>query len=221
MNTGVTGANMITAVIPAYNAEKTVGNIVKRTKPYVTKVIVVDDGSKDRTSLVAKKAGAKVVLHPKNMGKTAAILTGLKQAKGIVVTLDADLQHLPEEIPHLVEPVREGVADLCIGSRFLGNPEKMPLHRKLTNYLSKLAVKIRMGQWITDVQSGFRAFNQKVKDLDISSASGYEFETVVLLRALEKGLKISEVPITTIYGNPSHFNYLTDTIKVIWALLVK
>jgi len=150
---------MITAVIPAYNAEKTIGNIVKRTKKYVNEVIVVDDGSRDSSALIAKKEGAKVVIHPRNLGKAAAIVTGLKQAKGIIVTLDADLQHLPEEIPKLVEPVQEGTADLCLGSRFLGNPESMPLHRKFTNYLSKVAIRIRTGQWITDVQSGFRAFN--------------------------------------------------------------
>jgi glycosyltransferase involved in cell wall biosynthesis len=212
---------MITAIIPAYNSEKTIANIVKRTLDHVDKVLVVDDGSTDNTSAEAKRAGAEVFVHSMNRGKAEAINTGIKNSKGITVMLDSDLQHLPEEIPKLLDPIINGGADLSIGSRFLGSPEKMPLHRRTTNKLSNLAIKIRTNKNITDVQSGFRAFNDEIRRLDLRSAHRYDIESIMLLRAIENNLKIVEVPITTIYGKPSYFNILNDGVRVVWALMFK
>lgn len=212
---------MITAIIPAYNAEKTVGNIVKRCEDYVDKILVVDDGSQDNTSEEAEKAGAEVIIKSKNQGKAEAIRTGLKNTKDITVLLDADLQHLPEEIPKVTEPVINGEADLSIGSRFLGDPRSMPIHRKMTNLLSKLAVKLRTGRTVTDIQSGFRCLGKKIRKIDLSSAQRYQIETIMVLRAIEKDYEIVEVPITTIYGKVSHFNNWTDGYRVVKALLFK
>jgi glycosyltransferase involved in cell wall biosynthesis len=212
---------MITTIIPAYNSEKTIANVVRRAANFVDKVLVVDDGSVDNTAAEARKAGAKVILHSVNKGKAGAIRTGLKNSKGIVVMLDSDLQHLPEEIPKVIDPIISGGADLSIGSRFLGNPERMPLHRKTTNFLSKLAIKIRTNYKITDVQSGFRGLGKKIRKLDLESAKRYDIETVMLLRAIEEKLKIVEVPITTIYGKPSYFNNWFDGPRAVWALMFK
>lgn len=211
----------ITAIIPAYNSEKTIANIVKRAVNYVDKVLVIDDGSIDNTADEASRAGARVVVHSVNQGKAEAIRTGLRNSRGITVMLDSDLQHLPEEIPKVIAPIMDNGFDLSIGSRFLGNPEMMPLHRKTTNLLSTLAVKLRTNQNITDVQSGFRAIGDKIRKLDLNSAKRYDIETVMLLRAIEQDCRIVEVPITTIYGKPSYFNNWTDGTRAVWALLFK
>ncbi len=212
---------MVTAIIPAFQAETTIQNVVSRCMNFVDKVIVVDDGSTDNTALLAEKAGAQVITHERNKGKAEAIKSALKRSSGSTVMLDADLQHLPEEIPKLIEPITHGHADLVVGSRFLGNPRMMPAHRKLTNKLSQLAVQLRTGQRITDVQSGFRAFNNKIRKLNLSRATRYEIETIMLYEAIKNKLKIVEVPITTIYGKPSYFNSINDTLSVIKALLIK
>lgn len=211
---------MITAIIPAYNSEKTIGEVVRRTRKYVNRVIVVDDGSSDMTTKVAKVAGARILRHAKNQGKAAAIRTGLSQTRGYIVLLDSDLQHRPEEIPRFVEKLKEG-AELVIGSRFLDDHSSMPFHRKMTNYLSRLAILLRTGRVVTDIQSGFRALGGRGIELDLTDAYRYDLETIMLLKALEGGLKVAEVPITTVYGSASHFNYLSDTCRVIWALLFK
>ncbi len=212
---------MITAIIPAYNSHKTIANIVGRARKYVDEVIVVDDGSMDNTMATAKKAGARVIVHERNMGKAEAIRTGIRRSKGIMVMLDSDLQHLPEEIPQVLDPIINKGADLSIGSRFLGNPERMPLHRKATNILSKFAIRLRTNCAITDVQSGFRGLGKKIRKLDLSSAKRYDIETVMLLRAIEQKLRVVEVPITTIYGKPSYFNNWTDGARVAWAIMFK
>lgn len=212
---------MTTSIIPAYNSSKTIGNIVTRARRFVDEVLVVDDGSTDGTGAIAKRAGARVVRHPINQGKAQAIRTGLAHSKGVAVMLDSDLQHLPEEIPLLLNPILEKKADLTLGSRFLGDPNRMPLHRKTTNLLSQLAIKLRTGRHVTDVQSGFRGLGKKARELDLSTANRYEIETVMLLQALKHGCTILEVPITTIYGKPSHFNNWIDGPRAVWALLFK
>jgi glycosyltransferase involved in cell wall biosynthesis len=156
-----------------------------------------------------------------NRGKAEAVLTGLANSKGITVMLDSDLQHVPEEIPVVLEPILEGKADLTVGSRFLGNTHRMPVQRKATNLLSQIAMKIRTGRTITDVQSGFRGLGKKVRDLDLAGTRRYDIEAVMLFRAIQAKLRIVEVPITTVYGGPSYFNSLIDGPIVVWALLFK
>ena len=112
---------MVTAVIPAYNEEKTIGSVVLEAKQHAMRVIVVDDGSQDATGKIAKLAGAQIIHHPQNQGKGAALKTGLQAAEDadIVVTLDSDGQHHPQEIPQILEPIVQGRADLVNGSRYI------------------------------------------------------------------------------------------------------
>ncbi len=193
----------IVAVIPAYNAAKTIGQVVRRSKKFVDKVIVVDDGSADETAKVAKSAGATVVRLDKNSGKAGAIRRGvaeaLKKKVDTLVLLDADLQHLPEEIPRLVRPVASGKCDICIGSRFLGDHKAMPIHRRLTNRMTTLATNAFTSHQLTDVQCGFRALGKRAVSVLDFEGDRYTIETNMVLEARDKGLRICEVPIKTVY----------------------
>lgn len=193
-------------VIPAYNEELTIGSVVALAKKYGD-VLVVDDGSKDRTSEIAQNAGAIVVRHETNKGKGAALKTGfgyaLSNAYDVVVTIDADGQHNPDEIPHLIEPIIKREADLVIGSRYLnGSKKKIPLYRRLglwvLNKSTKVASKIEV-----DSQSGFRTLSRKALERLNLSSSGYAVETDMVVNAREQGLRIKEVPISVRYDVPN------------------
>lgn len=195
----------LVAVIPAYNAAKTIGTVVKRSRKFTGRVVVVDDGSKDETAKAAKSAGAIVVRIEKNSGKANAIRRGvaeaLKKKVDVIVLLDADLQHTPEEIPKLVRPVKNGKCDICIGSRFLGNHADMPMHRRFTNRATTLATNVFTGYRLTDVQCGFRALGRRaISALDFEG-DRYTIEPNMVLEAHEKGLAICEVPVRTVYGD--------------------
>lgn len=194
----------LVAVIPAYNAAKTIGQLVRRSKKFVDKVIVVDDGSMDETAKVAKSAGASVVVRiGKNAGKAGAIRRGvaeaLKKKVDTLVLLDADLQHLPEEIPRLVRPVALDKCDICIGSRFLGDHKAMPIHRRFTNRATTMVTNAFTGHQLTDVQCGFRALGKRAVSVLDFEGDGYTIETNMVLEARDKGLRICEVPIKTVY----------------------
>lgn len=197
---------LVVAIIPAYNAAKTIGQLVRRSKKFVDKVIVVDDGSVDETASVAKSAGASVVVRlERNAGKASAIRRGvaeaLKKKVDTLVLLDADLQHTPEEIPRLVRPVALDKCDICIGSRFLGDHKAMPIHRRLTNRMTTLATNAFTSHQLTDVQCGFRALGKRAVSVLDFEGDRYTIETNMVLEARDKGLRICEVPITTVYGN--------------------
>ena len=124
----------ITALLPAYNEEVSIGSVVLRTRKYADRVVVIDDGSSDRTSEVAALAGAVVLRHAKNQGKGAALKTGFESLNGdaVIVTIDTDGQHDPADIPRLVDPILRGEADMVNGSRYLnGNKKDTPLYRRL------------------------------------------------------------------------------------------
>jgi glycosyltransferase involved in cell wall biosynthesis len=124
----------IAAILPAFNEEVSIGSMVLRARRYADRVIVVDDGSSDRTAEIAEQAGAEVIQHPENRGKGAALRTGFESLNGekIVVTMDTDGQHNPSDIPKLVEPILKGEADMVNGSRYInGNKKDTPLYRRL------------------------------------------------------------------------------------------
>ena len=156
----------IVALIPAYNEESSIAGVVLRAQRQVDKVIVCDDGSRDLTGEIAERLGAEVIRHEKNLGKGVALRDLLRRARefnpDIVVVLDADGQHDPEEIPRLVEPLKKGMADMVIGSRYVGGAVlEAPLYRriglKIINFLNRRLIK----STIKDTQSGFRAFTVK------------------------------------------------------------
>ena len=195
----------IVALIPAYNEERTIAKIVLKTKKYVDKVIVCDDGSTDMTGEIARALGAEVIRHERNMGKGAALKSLFARAReldpDIVVVLDADGQHDPEDIPKLVNALRERNADIVIGSRYVkGSQLEAPLYRKIglsiLNFLGRRLLKSP----IKDMQSGFRAFTIKaLKSLEEVESRGFGIESEQVALAVSKGLKIVEIPIVIRY----------------------
>jgi glycosyltransferase involved in cell wall biosynthesis len=211
----------VIAVIPAYNAEKTIAEVVRRTKKFVSEVIVIDDGSSDNTLHEALYAGASTIRLSRNRGKAHAIREGIKAIKecDAVVFLDADLQHLPEEIPLLVDEIARG-ADICIGSRFLrGSPANMPPGNKFSNWFARGLIKLVGGIKITDPQCGFRAVRwTKMKELELK-AERYAIDHVMILEAAKKGFKFAEVPVTSVYGEEkSHVSVIKDTLRVAYYI---
>ncbi len=209
----------ITVVVPAFQAAASVGEVVARTRASVpaARVIVVDDGSSDGTGSVAAAAGASVVRHDTNRGKGAALRSGVAEVAtgqgSVIVTLDADGQHPPEEIPRLVAPIAEGRADLVLGAR--ERTAAMPLGRRLTNRLSAALASRIGGQSIPDAQTGFRAFTAEIAALVRPTESHYEYEAAFLLEALARRVRVASIPIPTVYhGAPSHFRAVADTWRL-------
>jgi glycosyltransferase involved in cell wall biosynthesis len=196
----------LTAVIPAYNEELVIGSVVLRTRQYVERVIVVDDGSSDRTSEVAKMAGAEVIRLDANTGKAYALLLGLRHAHNMgctaAVMLDADGQHDPREIPRVAGLVMDGKADLVIGSRFLKRNNGIPRYRQVGQKTLDLFTNIGANSRVTDSQSGFRAISCKaLEHLDFRS-DGYNVESDMINHFSKLGLAIQEVPISVKYDVP-------------------
>ena len=198
---------MITAIIPAYNEEKTIGSVVLGTQQHVSRVIVVDDGSSDQTSQIARLAGAEVIVHPVNQGKGAALKTGFEAVKDseIIVTLDSDGQHDTGLIPKLVKPIQDDEADVVNGSRYLhGKDDDTPAYRRVGQNVLDAATNISGHLKITDSQSGFRAFAGHTIPVFGFHSSGYTIESEMLIDAANAGLRIMEVEIEAIYGEDSH-----------------
>jgi glycosyltransferase involved in cell wall biosynthesis len=191
----------IVALIPAYNADRFVGEVVRRARAHVP-VIVVNDGSRDRTLAEASAAGATVIDQQPNQGKGAALQRGfraaLDQGVAAMITLDADGQHDPDEVPLFVEKFRATGADLIIGERDFS---KMPLVRRVSNTIGRLAFSWAMGRRIRDNQSGYRLLSRRLMEAVLSSGErGFEFEMDMIVVAVKRGWRIDGVPIRTIYG---------------------
>jgi len=192
----------IAAIIPAYNEEKNIGQVLRGVKKYADSIIVIDDGSGDKTAEKAMENGAKVYSHIINRGLGGALSTGIKAAllenSDIIVTLDADGQHDPDDIPKLIKPIISGDADFVVGSRFL-EKQSMPLFRKLGNYFYNLVTWILFGIRSSDTQSGMRAFNKKAAEgLEIITR-GMEVSSEIIKEIKIRRLRLKEVPIKAIY----------------------
>lgn len=197
----------LVAVIPAYNEEVAIGSVVLKTRRYVDRVIVVDDGSQDRTAEVAMLAGAEVIMLDRNCGKAYALMRGLERARDLgcsaVVLLDGDGQHEPDDIPAIVEPVLKGEADLVIGSRFLKSND-IPRYRIVGQKILNIATNFSSECEITDSQSGFRALNRRALDeLDDFESEGYNIESDMIAHLSSRGIRIMEVPISVRYQVPN------------------
>jgi len=191
----------IIAVIPAFNEEKYVGTVVLRTRQYVDEVVVVDDGSTDQTADVARLAGASVIRHEENKGYGAAVQRLLAEAKrraaDVVVLLDADSQHSPDEIPHLIKPVSEGF-DLVIGSREKRRVD-IPLYRRIGLGVISFFSYILSRKKVADSESGFRVFSKEaIARLELRE-NGMSVSAETIAKAAEEGLKITERPISIRY----------------------
>ena len=193
----------VVVVIPAFNEERFIGSVVVQAKSYAESVIVVDDGSSDKTAEVAVAAGALVVQHETNKGKGGALNTGFAYARNlgadVVVTIDADGQHDVEEILAVVEPVIREQADIVIGSRYLVNRSEVPQHRIWGHWAFNFLTNQVSGTAVTDSQSGFRAFSPTSLEKLFFSSAGFSVESEMQFIAGEHNLKLVEVPITIYY----------------------
>jgi glycosyltransferase involved in cell wall biosynthesis len=211
---------VIVAVIPAYEEAPRVGAVVTGAKAHIP-VIVVDDGSTDDTAFIAEAAGATVLRQRPNQGKGAALRAGFRwaidQGFGAVLTLDADGQHDPAEIPALLAARTQTGADLVIGRRDFS---RMPPIRQIANRLGGLALSRAVGQSIPDNQSGYRLVSRRLMEAMLASGeSGFEFEVEMIATAIRAGWAIEWVPIRTIYaGEPSHIDpwrHFTSFVRMV------
>jgi glycosyltransferase involved in cell wall biosynthesis len=193
----------IVVTIPAYNEEKTISRLIKDIKSvmsrnrYNYKILLVDDGSSEKTASVSKKAGAVVHSHPKNYGLAETFKTeiqkSLEMGADVIIHIDADHQYLPKDIPKLINEIKKG-NDLVLGSRFTGSIEEMPVIKRLGNIaFSKVISKIT-GTKISDAQTGFRAFTREVAEV-IPITSNYTYTQEQIIRAVRHKFRIKEVPI--------------------------
>jgi len=193
------------AVIPAYNEESSIAKVILRTKRYVDEVIVCDDGSTDMTFMIAKALGAIVVRHGERRGKGEALRTLSKEVMelgpDVIVTLDGDGQHDPDEIPMLLKPIETGESDMVVGSRYVdGGKMDAPLYRRFGLRVINFLYRKFGGVHIKDTQSGFRAYSHKAFEyLMQCNAKGYGIEGEQLVLAAGNGLRVMEVPISVNY----------------------
>jgi glycosyltransferase involved in cell wall biosynthesis len=199
--------NGLIAVIPAYNEQIALGSVVLQVRQYVDRVIVVDDGSTDKTSEIAKMAGAEVIRLDDNTGKAYALLLGLKRARELnctaAVMLDADGQHHTRDIPRLAAEAMNGDADLVIGSRFIENKGKIPFYRKAGQHTLNIFTNFGTQQNVTDSQSGFRVLSRKALDYLDFKSDGYNVESDMIAHFVANGLVLKEVPIDVRYNVPN------------------
>ncbi len=198
----------VLVAIPCYNEAGFVADVVAKSRRYADRVVVVDDGSTDGTAETARAAGALVVRHPTNLGPGAAARTCLQVGRaagtGILVTLDGDGQHNPEEIPVVISPLQRGEADLVIGSRFLGKDNNVARYRKFGIDVITFLYNFGGRERITDAQSCFRAYGEKsLEELQIREA-GFGFSVETLVQARRAGLRIREASISCLYHEQSH-----------------
>lgn len=195
-------------VVPAYNADRHLGEVIERTVCYVpiSQIVVVDDGSTDNTLETAKRTGAVVLVHPVNRGKGAALKTGLSKVAemglAFAITLDADGQHDPDEIPKFLECELDTGADIIVGNR-MAERKNMPADRVFANRATSLFVSLRTGIKIPDSQNGYRLIKTSIfKQLEPRlKAVKYEAESEILIKAAKEGARIASVPVETIYAS--------------------
>lgn len=214
----------VLVVIPAYNAERTLGATLRPCLEHTRDVVVIDDGSADGTAQVASEAGARVVRHPQNRGKGGAIKTAfayaIEHGYDAVVTLDADGQHLPADIPKLLRAWEETGADLVIGSRAHLFGGMLP-RRRMANRFSAWTISWAAKTHIADSQSGFRLYSARLMRTLVLRTEGFDLESEVIVRAGRAGLRIVTTPIDLgfIDGvSTSHYKPLKDTLRIAWTV---
>ena len=208
------------ACIPAYNEENTISDLVKSTKKFVDKVVVCDDGSTDKTLDNAKLAGAEIISHKKNQGYGAAIISLFDycrmQNADVMITLDGDGQHDPNQIPILLDTISQHNVDVVLGSRFLDDNTITPGYRKRGIKIITSAANFGADFKVSDAQSGFRAYSKNAIDAIHPTEQRMAVSTEILLKISNKGLSLAEVPITTSYdGDTSEQNPVPHGVSVL------
>jgi len=190
-------------VIPAYNEEKTIGDAVRGARHVADRVLVVDDGSSDRTSEIAAAAGAIVVRHAVNRGLGGALGTGIEGALRLgadaIVTMDADGQHRAEDAKSAFDRLAEGDVDFVIGSRMLERKGNMPARRRLAQFLGNALTYALFRKWVTDSQSGLRGMTRQAAERIRIRSSRMEVSSEFVKEIVDKKLRLVEIPIEAIY----------------------
>lgn len=219
----------ITAVIPVYNEVNTINEIISRVAAtkLPTEILVVDDGSTDGTreklSILEKKKIIRVVLHNTNQGKGAAVRTGIQNAtQDIVIIQDADLEYNPKDYPALLKPIKDGIADVVYGSRFLGGSRRPILFwNMVANKILTLMTNILYNNILSDMETGYKVFKREIfKDIKLRS-NRFDFEPEFTAKILKRHIRIFEVPITF---NPRDYSegkkiHMSDAFYAVWALI--
>lgn len=196
-------------LIPAFNEEKRISEVVRGVREHIPDVIVVDDGSRDATASHAERSGAVVIRHTTNKGKGMALRTGFSHALSrdyaAVLTLDGDGQHAPDEIAKFLSAFETDSGDIIIGSR-LWDRAAIPRYRYIPNQIGIYCISKAAGCRIDDTQSGFRLYRREVLEKITLATTGFETETEVLIRAGKAGFRIHSLPVSAIY----HSDYKTN-----------
>jgi glycosyltransferase involved in cell wall biosynthesis len=204
-------------LIPTYNEENEIAELIHALQRLSLEIIVTDDGSQDKTPLIAESCGAKVLLNERNIGKGAALSRGfdyaLKNGFDAVITMDGDGQHRPEDIPVFFKEAESKEADIIVGNRML-NTGNMPFVRVLTNKFMSWMISRIAGQNIPDTQCGFRLIKSGVLEKIKTETVKFEAESEILIKASAAGFRIKSVPIRTVYAQEkSRINPFSDTIR--------
>jgi glycosyltransferase involved in cell wall biosynthesis len=219
----------LSVVIPVYNEESNIEEIIKRVKAtrLAREIIVVDDGSHDGTRGILKKldgrGNLRVILHEKNMGKGAAVRTGMEAATGdIILIQDADLEYSPHDFPVLLQPIQDGIADVVYGSRFLGGPHRVAMFwHMLANKLLTFMTNLLYDTILSDMETGYKVFRREVFEGMKLRANRFDFEPEFTAKILKRHYRIYEVPISF---NPRDYSQgkkikFHDAFEAVWALL--
>ncbi|HMP90966.1 MAG TPA: glycosyltransferase family 2 protein [Kiritimatiellia bacterium] len=210
-------------IIPAYNESAGIIPVIEKVRKIAETVVVVDDGSTDDTSEKAKSAGAVVIRHENNLGKGASLISGFKYGSehkyDLVITLDADGQHDPEEIPRFLDAYQRTRIPVLVGNR-MWNTAGMPLLRYWTNLgMSRLLCRI-MKQYLPDTQCGFRLYRCDILNYAPTGSQRFAMESEILLQLALRGFRMDSIRITTIYrGEKSRINPIMDTIRFLIMLV--
>jgi len=220
----------LSVVIPVYNEVENIGEILKRVQStnLASEIIIVDDGSQDGTRDTLKRLdgeeGVRVILHERNQGKGAAVITGLRAAQGdILLIQDADLEYDPRDYPVLLQPIEEGKADVVYGSRFLGAPHRVTMFWHLmANRLLTLMTNILYNTILTDMETGYKVFRREVIEKMKIRSKRFDFEPEFTAKVLKRHYRIFEVPISF---NPRDYSQgkkikLKDAFEAVWTLLI-
>ncbi len=210
-------------VIPAFNEARFIGSVVIQSLRFTPHILVVNDGSHDDTAYIATQAGAMVISHPQNGGKSKVVNTALNWAREnqiqALVLIDGDGQSSPLEIPNVVAPVLSGEADVVIGSRFLQVKSDIPMYRQVGQHLLTAATNLSSAVNVTDSQSGFRALSRRAIETMTFTGSGLSVESEMQFLMQKHQLRLAEVPVSVVYAEPAKRNPVAHGMQILTNLI--
>lgn len=219
----------LSVIIPVYNEVDHISEILRRVQAQklASEIIIVDDGSVDGTRDILRELDGerevRVILHERNQGKGAAVVTGIKASRGdFLLIQDADLEYDPRDYPELLKPLQEGLADVVYGSRFLGGPRRVAMFwHMVANKLLTTMTNVLYDTILTDMETGYKIFRREVVEGMKIKAKRFDFEPEFTAKVLKRRYRIFEVPITF---NPRDYSQgkkikLKDAFEAVWTLL--